>query len=188
MLINLPEKLYTVDEFWAFMQLPENEGRRLELDEGVIVDMGSSSKRNTITAARIIYLLSAHVLPNNLGVITAPDSGFKLGKRTWRQPDVAYVSAARLDTLDGTYFTQAPDLAVEVASEGEDTFKKAQEYLSAGTRMVWIFYVLERSINVVTLKADGEYRVVQLTDEDTLDGGEVLPGFSLPVREIFPAE
>jgi Uma2 family endonuclease len=108
MVIQAQEKLYTVEEFWEIVKLPENEERRLELDEGVIVDVGASSKRNTVVTGRLIHFLNAHVIPNNLGVVTTPNAGFKLGRRKYRQPDAAFISGAASSVdLEGTYFTDA---------------------------------------------------------------------------------
>lgn len=182
----LREKLYTAEEFFEIARLPENEARRLELDDGVIVDMGSSSQLNTVTAARIVYFLNAHVIPNELGYVTGADGGFKLGEKRARIPDVAFVSKSRLPRLKGTQFPLAPDLAVEVVSPDEDIFKKSREYLQAGTRMVWAVYTSEKMVYVMRLDADGSIRSVPFGIDSTLDGGDVLPGFMLPVGEIFP--
>lgn len=75
----LREKLYTVEEFWEFAASSENENRRLELENGVIVEMGASSKKNTVTSARIIHFLSAFVISNDLGVVTSTRCGFQNG-------------------------------------------------------------------------------------------------------------
>jgi Uma2 family endonuclease len=180
------EKRYTVDELWTVITAPEHEGRRLELDNGVIVDMGASSKLNTVIAGRVIHFLNSHVLPAGLGVVTSPDAGFRLGTRTYLQPDAAFISGERGLDLDGTYFTTAPDLAVEVASDDEDVFKKAKEYIHAGTRIVWVIYPREQVVNVFTPAAGGEYRVQEFTISDVLPGGDVLPGFALAIRDLFP--
>ncbi len=180
------EKLYTAEEFWEFTQLPENEGLRFELEDGAIIEMASSSQQNTVTAARIIYFLSGYVLPNNLGYVTAPDGGFKLASGHVRQPDAAFISKARQPRLEGTQFKIAPDLAVEVVSPDEDIFKKAREYLHAGTKRVWAVYADEQTVYVFRLGEDGTLHSKPHGIEDILDGEDALPGFTLPVSEIFP--
>jgi Uma2 family endonuclease len=182
----LQEKLYSAEEFWEFARQPENESRRLELEEGVIVEMASSSPTNTVIAGRVIYFLNAHVIPNNLGYVTVPDGGFRLAAKRVRQPDAAFISRSRLPELPKE-FQIAPDLAVEVVSPNEDVLKKVNEYLRAGTRMVWAIYADEKSVYVFTLDEDGSLRGQPHGVDDTLDGGDVLPGFALPVREIFPS-
>lgn len=183
------EKLYTVEEFWEIASLPENEDRLLEWEDGVIIDMGSSRRINTVTAARIIYFLNAFVLPRNLGLLTGPDAGYELHyvKRV-RRPDAAFLSIKYGIELVGVEFNIAPDLAVEVVSPHEDVFKKAREYLQSGTRIVWAVYADEKMVYVFHLDADGSLRSVPFGMEDTLDGGDVLPGFALAVSDVFPGQ
>ena len=180
----LREQLYTAEEFRAVARLPENEERRLELDDGVIVEMASSSPRNTVIAARMAHFLNAHVLPNNLGYVTAPDGGFKLAQRRVRQPDCAFVSKRRLPHLPDE-FDFAPDIAIEVASPNEDVLRKAKEYLAAGARLVWVIYA---DVETVEVFRPDEPRWQTLSAEVTLTGEDVLPGFELPVRDIFPPD
>jgi Uma2 family endonuclease len=184
--MTLHEKQYTADEFFEIASLPENRDKRLELDDGVIVDMGSSSQLNTVTAARIVYFLNAFVIPNDLGYVTGADGGFKLGEKRARFSDVAFVSKDRLPKLKGVKFPLAPDLAVEVVSPDEDIFKKAREYLYAGTMMVWAVYADEKVVYVMRSDSDGSIRSAPYGVNDSLDGGDVLPGFALPVSDIFP--
>jgi Uma2 family endonuclease len=181
------EQLYTVEEFFAIATLPENEGRRLELEGGVIVEMAASTQENTVTAMRIGHFLNTFVIPRNLGYVTGADGGFKLGKGRARQPDTAFISKQRHPKLEGVNFPITPDLAVEIVSEDEDIFKKALEYLHAGTKQVWAVYTDQKMVYVMRLDEDGELRSRGYGMDATLDGGEVLPGFSLPVRQIFPS-
>ena len=184
--MGLRDKSYTADEFFEIASLPENEGKRLELDDGVIVDKGSSSYLNSVTAARIVYFLNAHVIPHDLGYVTGADGGYKLSEKRARLPDVAFISKARLPILMGMKFPLAPDLAVEVVSSDEDIFRKAREYLYAGTGMVWAVYADERVVYAMRADSDGSIRSVPYGVNDTLDGGDVLPGFTLSVGDLFP--
>lgn len=183
----LLEKLVTADEFFEIAQLPENDEKRLELDDGEIVEMATSSPANTVIAARIGYFLNAFVIPNDLGYVTGADGGFALSERRVRQPDVAFVSKARVPTLPKR-FQLAPDLAVEVVSPDEDVFRKANEYLRAGTNQVWAVYADEQQVYVMRLAEDGSIYSTPHGISDTLDGGDVLPGFNLRVSDIFPDE
>ncbi|MCL4251385.1 MAG: Uma2 family endonuclease [Anaerolineae bacterium] len=181
------EKLYTIEEFLELAQAPENATRRLELADGVIVEMPPSSRLNTITAGRLIHFLNAFVIPRDLGYITVPDGGYQLGPNTYRQPDAAFIARARSVDLDGVVFETAPDLAIEVVSPGEDILKKAYEYLLAGTQIVWAVYAEDKLIRVLRLDENGDLHSKQYGVEDILDGGEVLPGFKLAVRDVFPS-
>ena len=134
----LREKLYTAEEFWEIARLPENEGRRLELEDGVIIEMAGSKPINTVTAMRIGYFFNTFVIPRDLGYVTGADGGFKLASRRVRLPDVGFVAKQRLPALPDN-FELAPDIAVEVVSPDEDVFKKVREYLDSGTRLVWMY-------------------------------------------------
>ena len=181
----LREKLHTVEEFREIARLPENEAKRLELEDGMIIEMVPSKPTNTVVAGRIIYFLNNHVIPNNLGVITTPDGGFKLTPNTNRQPDVAYVPMQQIETMPDE-FDFAPALAVEVVSPNEDVFKKVNEYLDAGTRIVWAVYCEDRKVFVFTRDESGILHSEPKGKNDTLDGGDVLPNFRLAVQDIFP--
>jgi Uma2 family endonuclease len=180
------ERLYTAEEFWDIAQLPENQDKRLELEDGVIIEMGASSPANSVTAMRIGHFLNAFVIPRDLGYVTGADGGFKLASKRVRQPDVGFISKARSPKLPKR-FEVAPDLAVEIVSPDEDIFKKARQYLHAGTHMVWAVYADERTVYVMTLNDDGVLTSKPFGENDTLDGGDILPGFTLPVRDIFPS-
>jgi Uma2 family endonuclease len=181
----LGERLYTAEEFFEIAGLPENDEKRLELDDGEIVEMAPSSPKNTVLAMRIGYFLNAYVIPRNLGYVTGADGGFKLSEKQVRQPDVAFISKARVPKLPKR-FEIAPDLAIELVSPDEDIFKKAREYLHAGTRLVWAVYADEKTVYVFQLDDDGSLRSKPFDLNATLDGGDVLPGFSIPVKDIFP--
>lgn len=101
-------------------------------------------------------------------------------------PDVSFVSAARLPPpeLRTSYFEGAPDLAVEVVSPGDtatEVIEKVHEYLAAGTRLVWVADPKPRT--VTAYRPDGSAYVYR--EADTLSGEEVLPGFTVLVRQLF---
>lgn len=183
----LRQKLYTAQEFREYARLPENEHRRLELEDGVIIEMASSRPVNTVVAGRIIYFLNAYVIPNDSGWVSVPDGGYQLTETINRQPDAAFVSIKRLPELPDD-FDLAPDLAVEVVSPNEDVLKKVNEYLSTGCQIVWTVYADERRVYVFTLDESNNLKGVPHGIDDILSGGDVLPGFKLPVKDIFPPE
>ena len=101
-------------------------------------------------------------------------------------PDVAFVRSDRLppEELREGFMPLAPDLAVEVLSPSNRTGEMAEQvelYLRGGARLVWVVQPRRR---VVTVHAPGR-EAITLHEGDTLDGGEVLPGFTLPVADIF---
>ena len=183
------ERLYTAEEFWEIALLPENADKRLALVDGEIIEMPPSSQINTVIAMRIGSFFNAFVIPRDLGYVTGADGGYTLTVHNARQPDVAFISKARHPVLEGVAFPIAPDLAVEVISPSEssnDVLKKVQRYIEAGTQLVWTVYPLEQTVYVWTPAPDGGLHVKTFGIEDTLDGGDVLPGFTLKVRDIFP--
>ncbi|GIK65495.1 MAG: hypothetical protein BroJett018_32890 [Chloroflexota bacterium] len=181
----LHEKTYTVEEFWEIARLPENEGRRLELENGVIVEMASSSPLNSATAVRISYFLTDFNLKCQCGYVVGADSGFVMSGGNVRQPDAAFVSKKRFPALPDE-FDAAPDIAVEVVSDREDVHIKAQEYLHSGGTFVWAVYAEAKTVYVFRLDEHDQLISTPFRIDDTLTGGDVLPGFTLPVRDIFP--
>jgi len=184
------ERLYTAKEFWQIARLPENEEKRLALIDGEIVEMASSSQKNTVIGMRVGYFLNAFVIPRDLGYVTGADGGFTLDEHNARQPDIGFISKARHPELNGVEFPIAPDLAVEVISPSEsskDVLKKVTSYIQSGTRLVWTIYPEDKTIYVWKASAEGGLNTQPLKGDDLLDGGDVLPGFSVKVSEIFPA-
>jgi Uma2 family endonuclease len=169
------------------LQMPE-DGYRYELAKGVLIKMTPAGAKHGTIAGRLFKLLAGFVDDRGMGVVCAAETGFKLelAPDTVRAPDISFVSKERLPAggpPDG-YWPFAPDLAVEVVSPADtagEVMAKVIAYLEAGTRLVWVVY--PKTETVVVHRPAGEARV--LRGEDTLDGGELLPGFTCKVREIF---
>lgn len=173
----------------AFRTLLRESDRRLELVEGAIVEMPPSSRRNTIIAGLIAHFLNAFVLPRDLGYVTVADGGFEINAINTFQPDATFIQKARVSSLDGVTFDVAPDLAVEVISPSESTRQihhKVTTYLQGGTRVVWVVYPDEAVVEVWTLGTDDAPTLLTLTQDESLDGRDILPGFTLPIAHIFP--
>ncbi len=86
--------------------------------------------------------------------------------------------------MTGKYYEMAPDLAVEVVlptDTARQMRRKADQYLAAGTRLVWVIYPEDRLIDVYQAGHDPHPFKI----DDTLNGGDVLPGLTLPVRQVF---
>jgi Uma2 family endonuclease len=178
------EKLYTADEFWR-----EFGGKTgVELVKGVPTDrMSPTGTAHMIIAAWLIHLLYTYVDEHDLGIVTASEGGFLLATDpdTVRAPDAGFIAKTRLiEPTPERFFPGPPDLAVEVVSPNDsasDIRDKVLEFLRAGTRQVWVIYPRSRTIDI--FKPVAEPRL--LNADDTLDGGDVLAGFSVPVREVF---
>ena len=163
------------------------ENRLFELVDGALVEkvMGY---RESFIALLIGTALNNFVIPRKLGVVTGADGMMKLFPGLVRIPDVAFVSRARLP--GGKVPTApvphlVPDLAVEVLSEGNtpgEMSRKRREYFEAGVRLLWLIDPDARSAEVYTPSAPDP---VRLTESQSLDGGDVLPGFTLELRPLF---
>jgi Uma2 family endonuclease len=177
------EKLYTVQEFWEEF----GETKHLELVRGVPIEMSPTGETHMIIAAWLTHLLFTYVEAHDLGIITASEGGFTLSTNPAivRAPDVGFIAKVRLSKPSTErYFSGPPDFAVEVVSPNDkatEIHEKVMDFLKAGTRLVWVVYPGSRTV-VVHQQNTASYT---FTAENTLDGGDVLPGFTLPVREIF---
>lgn len=171
------------DEFYA---LPETDDRE-ELVRGDVVREPLPGFGHGAVAVRVAALLDEWVRPRELGRVV-DHCGFVLerGPDTVRGPDVAFVRRERLagQASGGPFFEGAPDLAVEVFSPsntGAEIDEKVREYLSSGTHRVWVVDPDRETVSV--RRPDGVPLV--LGAGDTLDGGELLPGFAVRVERLF---
>jgi Uma2 family endonuclease len=161
--------------------------KRYELVNGALIDMGGSGGRQAILALRIARYLDVFVDDNNLGYVTGADGAYIIARDpdTVRIPDAAFISKARMPLpMPVKFIPLAPDLAVEVVSPGDTAMEvraKVLEYLRGVTRLVWVIYPETQSADVYS--GLDQWRVVDLAG--ALDGGEVLPGFSLPLVRLF---
>ncbi|RPI96275.1 MAG: Uma2 family endonuclease [Chloroflexi bacterium] len=172
---------YTVDEFDRMAQLPENAERRLEYIGGEIVSVVSNSYSSEV-AANILIAVGAYVKSQKLGRVTGADGGYQIVNERYI-PDVAFISQARQpEPSHEAYNSHSPDLAVEVLSPTDDPRLirlKIAHYLAAGT-VVWLVNTEEKHIEVYTPGQPPKMAY------ETLDGGAVLPVFSMAVKDIFP--
>ncbi len=120
--------------------------------------------------------------------LVGPEIGFVLAVApdTLLAPDVSYTREDWLppESARGRFLRLAPDLAVEVLSPTDTAAEIAEKvslYLEAGTRLVWVVDPRRRTVAVHTPDRVARTLVVG----DTLDGGDVLPGFVLPLAELF---
>ncbi len=174
----------TVEEFERLALQPEHADRRLEFVGGEINEVVSNSY-SSLVAARILIRLGVFLESATVaGYFTGADGGYQIGDERYL-PDVAFASKARQpEPSHETYNPLPPDLAVEVLSPSDqpDVMRlKLANYLAAGT-VVWVVNPETRTVEVYT-PAKRAYR---LGADGTLDGGEVLPGLALPVKDLFP--
>ena len=164
----------------------DRENRPCELVDGTLVEKAMGMDESVI-AGLILTFVNNFVLPRKLGVVTGEAGTLKLFPGMVRIPDVAFICWDRLpgrkrptDPIP----LLAPDLAVEVLSKSDtkaEIDRKLHEYFSAGVQLVWVVDPKKRVARVYT----SARRSKRITEKQSLDGGSVLPGFVLPLSELF---
>ncbi|MFN8373108.1 MAG: Uma2 family endonuclease [Anaerolineae bacterium] len=179
----IEQKLYTADELWEMA----GDGKRRELVRGEIIELMPTGDEHTILGIEVARLLGNHVAAiGRPGYVTGESGGYKLEQNpdTVRAPDVGYISKERAAKLTGKYFRSAPEFAVEIMSPNDTADEiqaKVLQYFATGARLVWVIYPRTRTVVVHT--SSDESHTYNITG--ILDGGDVLPGFKLAVRDIF---
>lgn len=166
----------------------QDDGFRYELVRGEPKKMSPSGHKHGKIALRFAWRLAQYVEANGLGIAYAAETGFLLSANpdTVRAPDAAFVSRKRVEEVGDVegYWPGAPDLAVEVISPG-DTYteveEKAVEWLDAGTRMVIVIDPRKSTVTVYHSRTD----IAILTEENALDGRDIVPGWTMRIRELF---
>lgn len=175
----------TADEL---LRMPD-DGVRRELVRGEVREMSPAGKRHGRIGARILSRLEAYADAKGLGEVYNSDTGFRLfaDPDTVRQPDASFVTRERADAMGDIegFLPGAPDLAVEVISPTDsygEVDEKVSEYLESGCRMVVVVNPRRRTATVYRSRSD----IAILTENDSLDGSDVVPGWILPLRDVFP--
>jgi Uma2 family endonuclease len=164
----------------------EREKRFFELVDGVLVEKAVGYEASFLAIALGAFL-RAFVNPRNLGVVSGADAMLRLFPGLIRGPDVAYASWDRFPDRripKDPIPTLVPDLAIEVLSKSntaKEMKRKRGEYFSQGVSLIWEIDPRKRTATVY--RPDGSKIV--LSESDLLDGGDVLPGFTLELSELF---
>jgi Uma2 family endonuclease len=182
------KKLYTIAEFEPFADSSENRDRLLELVNGEIFEKMPTEEHGVI-ALNIGSALKNHVKLNDIAGRVGVEVRHRnpTDSHNARIPDVSFRYTDEPAVKKGSVDSM-PDLAVEILSpddEYQDLLEKAHFYLLNGSELVWLTFPKSRTIGVCTLMANGEISVRTLNINDVLDGGDVLPGFRMAVKDIF---
>ncbi len=175
-------KLITADD----LLLMPKDGNRYELIRGVLVPKMAPGHPHAIVVSRISMLIGNYADANDYGVGLAGEPGHRLERDpdTVRAPDVAWFAPGRIPEGTQGYPEIAPDLVIEVKSPGNsnpEMAAKARMWLSYGSRMAVIADPRYSTFTVYRPNAEP----VTLTEDDVFDGGDVLPGFAIPVWRFF---
>jgi Uma2 family endonuclease len=169
------------------LRMPD-DGFRYELVKGELKQMAPTGRRHGYLAMRIGSPLEQDVRTHQLGEVYAAETGFRLASNpdTVRAPDVAFISQQRLEEVGEVegYWPGAPGLAIEVVSPN-DTYAEVQgkvlSWLDAGTRMVIVLNPRQQTVAVYRSRTD----IAILTKSDTIDGKDVVPGWTLAIEDLF---
>jgi Uma2 family endonuclease len=163
---------------------PGGEKRLVELVDGVLVEK-PRGYYESLVAAVLIRLLGTYAEEHDLGIVLGADATLRLWPGLVRLPDVSFIDWSRFPNRDlpaGAILGMAPDLAVEVLSEGNteaEMERKLHEYFHAGVRLVW--YVDPEKQSARVYRSPVQFQ--ELSESDILDGEDVVPGFRLSIRE-----
>ena len=163
---------------------------RYEVIDGVRVEREPMGAFETVLASWLCHLINSFAGGKKLS-LAVNEVLFVLNvpRNLKRRPDVAFVPYARWPTpvmARESAWNVVPDLAVEVVSPSnlaEEIDRKITDYFQAGVRLVWVFY--PDSGRVYVYQSPTQVSILERTD--TLDGGEVLPGFRLPIVRLYEA-
>jgi Uma2 family endonuclease len=181
------EKLHGVNGLTLddFARLPADGGRH-EINAGELITLPAAKSLHS-RIARSIFIAIQTVLDKHGLYEAFPEAGYVLSSDplTIRQPDVSVLSKERIrSTAADNYFEGATDVAIEIVSpsdSAEDLQIKVTQYLQYGAKQVWILYPKTRNIHVF---AAGAAPII-LDQDQTLEGGDLLPSFSTKVADLF---
>jgi Uma2 family endonuclease len=176
-------RLYTVED--VEQSPPEGEW---ELIDGELVPVSPASLRSAAATQRIGRFIGSYVEDHDLGLVTSAEGGFVIfpDRQTLLAPDVGFIRKHRVPPEEehDRFPRLAPDLAVEVLSPSArmaSALGKVSMYLEAGVELVWLVDPVKRTVIVFA----GEENPVMLGEDDILEGGNVLPGFSIRVADLL---
>ena len=169
-----------------FLQLPEEPGKRFELDRGELIVEPSPTFRHNAIRFRIARHLQDFVREHQLGHVTV-ENDFRLGPDIVRNPDVAFVAteALRRMNVDRSPIEGVPDLAIEVVSESnlaQDMLTKVHQYLDSGAKAVWVFYPNLKVVQIHDRQGTREIAAPASLEDKTVFRGQ---SYTLPLTPIF---
>jgi len=180
------ERLLTVEEFET-----QYLNKRYELVRGVPIAMTPTGMLHQIVSATFVAKLWIHVSANQLGYVGSSEGGYVLSRDPdiVRGADASFIAFERVPKsgLQDGFFPVPPDLAVEVVSPNDrasEIMDKVEEYLQAGVRLVLVIYPKQRKVMIYRLNGTAQI----LTGDDVISGEDVVPGFLLPLSELWPSE
>lgn len=181
---NANGRTYTPEEL---LEMPDLG--RFELVDGRLVERNMGSESSQV-GGRVFLRIGNYIEANSLGAVFPADCGYQIfpdRPKLVRFPDASFVRSGRLSNDVGPkgHMRIVPDLVLEVVSPNDlagEVDAKIVEYQKVGVPLIWVAYPDSRSIYVY--RQDRPFE--RLGPNQTLTGDEVLPGFAIPVADLFP--
>jgi Uma2 family endonuclease len=164
--------------------LEDYHDKQLELYDGLLIVTPPTDSHASVLAAKVGSTLIDWEMRHPSGYVLGANGGYELAPNTVLVPDASFISKTRLLKLTDDYVNATPEIALEVHSFVDDVLDlnfKARIYLTHGTRLVWLLYPEFGIGQIYDQLTDVPHRV------EAFEGGDVLPGFKLPLRELFKA-
>ncbi len=189
--MDVKERLYTVDAVWEMQGWDGERDRRYELIDGELIEMSPANYPHARLAGKIYRLLEEYAESRDLGEASVEGGFYPADDRsTLVGPDVAFISRSRLPDPEAFAFVgYMPDLAVEIVPPSNtvaELRRKASLYLENGSHLVWLVNPMEGRAEICRLDENDELHIEAIDINGALRAGEVLPGFALPLRALFP--
>jgi Uma2 family endonuclease len=185
-LFDRPQPLpghWTYEDYCA---IPE-DGRRYEVIEGELYVAPSPTPAHQRASTRLTSFLVIHVLENDLGEVFAAPLDVVLSVSSIVQPDILFISKARLSIITGRNIAEAPDLVVEILSPGTQRYDrnvKQQTYAAYGVRWLWLLDPLRRTIEGYELR-EGAYVLTQQRSGDETFSPSLFPGLTINLALLW---
>jgi Uma2 family endonuclease len=186
LLIKPPRKM-TADEFYEFVNRPENDARWFELVRGEVIELSRPTRPHGVICANVTRILANYTFAKHYGYVCSNDTGVVLERDpdTVRGPDVAlFDDVQRMEDLPERWGDTQPRLAVEVLSPNDRADyinRKITDYLENNVDLVWVLDPEARTVTVYRKNVGPKV----LHEKDRLTGDDVLPGFRCKVADFF---
>ncbi|MEO8271053.1 MAG: Uma2 family endonuclease [Aureliella sp.] len=184
---TVTEKLITAEEFFDWVELPTNRGRRFELRAGEVIEMPPAGKYHGFVCGNVAGILRNFAIARKKGYVCTNDAGVIVRRNpdSVRGPDVTfYLDEETADDMQRQYADVPPALAVEVVSPGDrinDVMQRVAQLMSRGVQTVWVVDPEARDVSICRSGTEP----VLISDSDLVTAGPPLSDFSCPAREFF---
>lgn len=181
------EKLFTAEEFFAWVELPANRGRRFELRDGEVIEMPPAGKYHGFICGNVAGILRNFAIARKKGYVCTNDAGVIVGRNpdSVRGPDVTfYEDQETADDMQRQYADVPPVLAVEVVSPGDrinDIMQRVAQLLIRGVQTVWVVDPEARDVSICCSGTEP----ILVSGNEPISGGQSLADFSCPACDFF---